>query len=55
VKAKDSHDFESDWPDSLLVSITKSKAINTQFLNWLQNHPNMFPIIQMLLQRLGVQ
>ena len=31
----------------------KSREINTPFLNWLQSHPNMFPILQRLLLRLG--
>jgi hypothetical protein len=29
--------------------------INTPFLNFLQSHPNLFPILQRLLQRLGLQ
>jgi hypothetical protein len=36
-------------------AIEKSRDINTPFLNWLQNHPNMFPILQLLIQRLGLQ
>jgi hypothetical protein len=55
VIAKDIHDFISDWSDSLLVSITKSKTVNRPFLNWLQIHPNMFPLLQRLLQRLELQ
>jgi hypothetical protein len=37
------------------MNVPRNKAINTPFLNFLQNHPNMFPMMQMLLQRLGLQ
>lgn len=33
---------------------THSRTINTPFLNWLQNHPNMFPILRLIFQRLGL-
>jgi thiol-disulfide isomerase/thioredoxin len=32
-----------------------NKEIYRPFLNFLQNYPNMFPILQILLQRLGLQ
>jgi hypothetical protein len=32
----------------------KSKAINNPFLYWLQSHPNLFPLLQKLLQLLGL-
>ena len=32
----------------------KSREINTPFLNFLDSHPNMFPLLQRLLQRLGL-
>ena len=32
----------------------KTKEFNTPILNFLQNHPNMFPLLQLLLQRLGL-
>ena len=38
---------------SLEVTMPRNKAyINIPFLNFLQSHPNLFPILQMLLQRL---
>ena len=33
---------------------TSSIAINTPILNFLENHPNMVPLLQRLLQRLGL-
>jgi hypothetical protein len=32
----------------------KDKSINKPFLNWLQSHPNWFPILQKLIQNLGL-
>jgi hypothetical protein len=55
VKAKDVHDFESEWSDSLIVTMPKNKAIQRPILNWFQNHPNLFPILQRLFLRLGLQ
>jgi hypothetical protein len=55
VKAKDSNGVESVWSDPLSVAMPRSKAINTTFLNFLQSHPNMFPLLQRLLQRLELQ
>jgi len=58
VKAKDDPDGnpntddgqESDWSDPLSVIMPKSKPyINTLFLNFLQNHPRMFPLLRQAL------
>jgi len=51
VKAKDTHDFESDWA-TLEVSMPKNKAIdiNSLFLRFLENHPNLFPILRYILR-----
>jgi hypothetical protein len=58
VKAKDSFGAESDWV-KLQVTMPKNKAINTPFLqffyNFLHSHPNLFPILQKIIQRLGLQ
>ena len=32
----------------------KAKVFNSPILNFLQNHPNMFPLLQLLLQRLEI-
>jgi len=50
VKAKDSYGHESHWSDSLEISMPKNKAINTTLLNFLDNHPNLFPILRHLLE-----
>ena len=41
--------------NTLIVTMPRNHAINTPFLNWLQSHPNMFPLLQRLLQRLGLK
>jgi len=55
VKARDVPDLgESEWSDPLSVSMPKCKSVNTMplFLRFLQQHPNLFPILQQLLQLL---
>ncbi len=54
VKARNGYGLESVWSDPLPVSMPRNKLINRPFLQFLQDHPNMFPILQRLLQRLGV-
>ena len=50
VKAKDVYDCESDWSDPLSVSMPKNKPyINTPFLNFLQEHPLIYQLIQRFL------
>ena len=53
VKAKDTNNQESVFSDPLSVKMPKSKIfINRPFLNYLQQHPNIFPNLQKLLSRL---
>jgi hypothetical protein len=42
--------------DNLAFELTykKSRDITSPFLNFLQNHPNMFPLLQVFLQRLDL-
>jgi parallel beta-helix repeat protein len=40
---------------TLEVTFPRNKAIKTPFLKFLQSYPNLFPILQLLLQRLGLQ
>ena len=47
------HDKESDWAQLPIVVPRSKLAINT-LVNWIQNHLNMFPLLQILLQRLGL-
>ena len=48
AKARDGFGGESDW-GTLEVSMPKNKATNTPFIRFLENHPNMFPILRCLL------
>ena len=48
VKAKDTTGAESDWA-TLEVSMPKNKVNSMPFLNFLQQHPHMFPLLQQLL------
>jgi len=49
AKARDTYDgSESNW-GTLKVSMPKNKAINTPFLQFLGNHPYMFPLLRQLL------
>jgi hypothetical protein len=55
VKAKDSKGIESIWSDALTVTMPRSKAIqSTPFLNFLQCYPYLFPLLQKLIQNLGL-
>jgi len=50
VRAKDTYDSLGAW-GHLHVNITKSKSyINTPFLNFLENHPHLFPLLRQLLE-----
>lgn len=51
VKAKDSHNKESEWSDPLIVSMPKNKilTINPLIIQFLENHPRLFPIIRRIL------
>jgi len=48
VKSKDVIGLESDW-GTLEISMPKNKAINIPFLNFLENHPYLFPLLRQLL------
>ena len=48
AKAKDPYGAESDWA-TLEVSVPKNKAINTPFLDFLENHPYLFPLLRQLM------
>ena len=37
-----------------IVTMPRNKEINNPFLNRLKSHPNLFPILQNLLQRLRI-
>jgi hypothetical protein len=53
VKAKDSDDDESNWSEPLVVTMPKNKLyINRPILNFLQQYPNLFPLLRQLLLKL---
>jgi hypothetical protein len=49
AKAKDTHGAESDWTE-LSVSMPKNKAINTIFLNLLENYPMIYQLLRQILK-----
>jgi parallel beta-helix repeat protein len=54
AKAIDIYGAESDW-GTFEVSIPRDKYIQkSPFLNFLLSHPNLFPLIQKLVQNLGL-
>ena len=52
AKAKDITGAESDWAEFTII-IPRDKAINNPLLNFLQSHPNIFPLLQKQIQQLG--
>jgi hypothetical protein len=55
VKAKDIDGFEGEWSNPLAVTMPRNRVKQTPFLNFIQSHLNMFPILRLLLQRFGLQ
>jgi len=48
-QAKDEHDAESNWA-TLEISMPKNKPIvKTPFLDFIANHPHMFPLLRQLI------
>jgi uncharacterized repeat protein (TIGR01451 family) len=43
-----------DQDEAWVHAIKKSKSVNIPFLNWLESHPNMFPLLQKLLKLVGL-
>ena len=48
VKAKDVYNHESIWSDPLAVTMPRNKEVNRLFLNFLEVHPYLFPILRQL-------
>lgn len=48
VQAKDIHGAESEWTYSDFT-VVKAKSVTSPFLNFLQSHPNLLPILRNLL------
>jgi len=55
VIAKDENGVIGEWSDIFTVTMPRNRATNTPFLKFLQQHPYLFPILHLLLQRLGLQ
>jgi hypothetical protein len=53
AKAKDIHGIEGNWRE-YQVTMPRNKIVNNPFLNFLQSHPNLFPLLQKLKQNLGL-
>ncbi|MCK4365423.1 MAG: PKD domain-containing protein [Thermoplasmatales archaeon] len=54
VMAKDIYDLETEWSEKLYFKVEKSRSIDRPFLNFLENHPNLLPLLRLLIQRLGL-
>jgi len=48
--AIDIHDAESDWAE-FTVTMPRDKSINRTILQFLQSHPNLFPLLQKIIQQ----
>jgi hypothetical protein len=53
AKAKDTLGSESEW-GTFTVTIPRDKVVNRPILQFLQYHPNMFQLLQKLIQNLGL-
>lgn len=55
VKAKDENGVQSVWSDPLTVAMPKNRIINTNhlILQFLENHPYLFPLLRQILLFLG--
>ena len=49
AKATDSNQSESGWA-TLEITMPKKKVTQMPFLNFLEQYPNMFPILRILIQ-----
>ena len=50
VLAEDTQGAQSVWSDPLSISMPKTRQhINTPFLNFLENHPHLFPLLRQIM------
>ena len=50
AKAKDTSNAESVWSDPITITMPKNKSVNTPFLQFLEQHPHLFPLLRQLLR-----
>jgi len=48
VKAMDIYGGESEWSDPLAFSTPKNKSFNTPFLQFLENHQHLYPLLRQI-------
>ena len=53
VKAKDTHGDESGW-EILSITMPRNRQVNRPIFNFLEKYQDFFPILKLLLQRLGL-
>jgi len=53
VKAKDIYQVESN-STTLTMIITKDRPVGKTYINFIQNYKNLFPLIRLLFERLGL-
>lgn len=55
VRVKDTNGMMSEWSDPLIVTMPKNKIIhiNPLIMQFLENHPHLFPLLRQLLLFLG--
>lgn len=49
VVAKDTHGKISEWSDEFTVTMPRGRNVNSFIVKFLENHPNIFPVLRMLL------
>jgi len=54
VKVKDVHNYESDWSDPLSVTIPRNRSFDKLLLRFIEDHPLLFKISQLLFKGLQV-
>jgi outer membrane protein assembly factor BamB len=58
AKARDIHEAESDWAEFTFTAprnkATLTSPLLNQLINLLQRHPNLFPILQKVIEQLGL-
>jgi uncharacterized repeat protein (TIGR01451 family) len=55
VEGEDINGFTlSDEDYCYIHAVKKSKTLSLPFLNWLQSHSKLFPLLQLLIQKLGI-